>query len=1473
MAGFSCAASREYDSSVEVDENDDVIENPRNKGLLMGNELDRYLIENNHDGVMILEMLNPYKHENIIGDKYIELMVKNSTQIKSAIGNNGQFDGTNPDIRFSRTNATQAQYEQRIDDIFAGKTFRDQVRVLDRSDLLDMLGYGNQEVVLVNSKVNAEKHSNMTAEQWKKVPEWLDNPSMVFHSDTVAGRLVFIAPESVENNPVKIILEPKGGKLEAHVLLNAYDMSVDEESKVNHSNPFTTFAHWRDTDKLLYIDKEKTSRLASRLGLLLPQRLLQPTGRVKILTEKNLQGYRKNTPFDENQTRNSQSPNPVSDRAAATKIAAYQTAISGSLKNHAHLINVVSRDDLVRPENAEKLQGVEGFYNPTNGQITLIAESLRSPAHAQFVAWHELAHRKIHVSQAQEWHNAIAQAAKHETVRKLADKIQEYRKNTDDPAATNRAVAHEEAIAELYAAHETGDYVALKEKYKIKIPRVIQNNLGGFLARLGDKLASIVKHALGLNVDNHADVFELLHNLQQLNVSGSLNEAETRTQYSRENNNETVIEQAGKRLARIAQAIQNGAKYISNEPIHLGSTPDVLVRLGVPQRPMRIVDTKKLFQTAGSRNQDDHGLTPDVLGEFPKAMQNPLAVFDSATQENAKVLVVELKDSQDRPIIAAIHVDKRQGFNQINKIASIYGRNNAEETFNRWTDDGLLRYLNDEKSHSVLTSFGLQLPTEKSMNGMVDNVLLASEFVNSGSLKNSTGVIRNSKLQNIQAQGIDEQAEILQGEPVSVIDEQELDLPLQGGFQAVTQWASDLFTQQGNVAENPLLGQIELNERSVKDSLAHGRLNPYKNMAFAAVKDVLEKGALIAKDTNQFKENSYYVSAPILMNGKENILTVTVREDSTTRRMYLHSVMLKENLLTPRVSSTLEKTSRTHSGSLTSADIHNILQKALTYKPENSDSLKFSRGTSKDQIAQFAQTGKIEQDLGLIEAVRTDRTADYLAGKKTAMGKVRDFLVEGFADNLIKVSDWIDSLSIAEMQRELFKQSMYRAGGMRDYQNQIITEQFIQPMNKELARIAKKTKRPMIEVKRLVGVWGSANYAPTANARLLQRAKAELDQAKADGASQAKIDELQAAYNERQAAINGTADGKTTAAKVGLSVWGQPEKIKNAWNGTALGFANAALARNDNFMVLDEIAECEPHIIAKTTYSVINGKSKLQGAKDGGNRQQSEWRILIFSTGEYDLKNYIERGGMKWEAGQSVRLPSLPAMVRYGVYDHLHGFHNGAALSDHLLHAINEQHGAADKAWIEKLLTLNTERIHAARNAFMQILPELNGQALRVARRFATVAAALELANEVTGLAAGVGMAGVKKCFDDWYSINGNMDYETRAILDQAENFMQLYGESSRFVEWYSHYTNHDHAGYYKELDEKEKRKEYWIIPSVFESEVLRHTDTQNGYLVLHGVGWLQKPKSGKGWKQQRYLKGRFYVLIGVEPPHCDCDD
>ena len=177
-------------------------------------------------------------------------------------------------------------------------------------------------------------------------------------------------------------------------------------------------------------------------------------------------------------------------------------------------------------------------------------------------------------------------------------------------------------------------------------------------------------------------------------------------------------------------------------------------------------------------------------------------------------------------------------------------------------------------------------------------------------------------------------AKVLQGKPVASINEKDLGMPADGGFKAVTSWAANLFSEFGGKAESPELGDVVLNERSAKDSLAHGKFNPYKNMAFAAVKDVLEHGAVMARDSNEYGEESAYVSAPVSINGKENIVTVVVHKNNDVQRMYLHSVTTKENLLKPRVSGTLGNESRTHSGSLTSADVRNILHDALIYKPK-----------------------------------------------------------------------------------------------------------------------------------------------------------------------------------------------------------------------------------------------------------------------------------------------------------------------------------------------------------------------------------------------------------------------------------------------------------------------------------------------------------------------------------------------------------
>lgn len=346
-----------------------------------------------------------------------------------------------------------------------------------------------------------------------------------------------------------------------------------------------------------------------------------------------------------------------------------------------------------------------------------------------------------------------------------------------------------------------------------------------------------------------------------------------------------------------------------------------------------------------------------------------------------------------------------------------------------------------------------------------------------------------------------------------------------------------------------------------------------------------------------------------------------------------------------------------------------------------------------------------------------------------------------------------------------------------------------------------------------------------------------------------------------------SSDGKTTAAKVALSVWGEAEALKLSWRGTDLGFSNAALARNDGLLVLDEIGEAAANTVSKTAYSVINGKSKTQGAKDGGNRQQSEWRTLLLSTGEHTLKSYLERSGGTWEAGQSVRLPSIPAATRYGIYENLHGFAKGSDLSDHLTDAITHQHGASGRAWIALLQLTEPAAIRAARDAFLQTLPELDGQALRVARRFALVSAALEIAAPITGLPAGIGMAGIRQCFDDWLSINGTGKYENAVILEQAANFMQQFAHTARFTDWNAKpYYNDHHYGYRREIGDD--AMEYWLTKQTFEQDLCKGKDKVKVCKVLYEINWLKR--NGERWQFQRLNKGRFYVLMGAQPPETE---
>ncbi|SUA58904.1 hypothetical protein [Oligella urethralis] len=183
-----------------------------------------------------------------------------------------------------------------------------------------------------------------------------------------------------------------------------------------------------------------------------------------------------------------------------------------------------------------------------------------------------------------------------------------------------------------------------------------------------------------------------------------------------------------------------------------------------------------------------------------------------------------------------------------------------------------------------------------------------------------------------------DKAKILQGSPVAVLKDRQAPI----GYPALRKWAIELFNGFGNKAINPEIGEVILNEKSVRDSMGH-RINPFKAEAFRSIKDVIEKGVVVASQDIS-RDTHHFISAPVEIEGVQDIVTVLVKRDMNTQRMYLHSVITKENLLKGINSKADAKLASEQNGlspsggspqdqKILSADIASILRDYLNYKP------------------------------------------------------------------------------------------------------------------------------------------------------------------------------------------------------------------------------------------------------------------------------------------------------------------------------------------------------------------------------------------------------------------------------------------------------------------------------------------------------------------------------------------------------------
>ncbi|WP_066111379.1 LPD38 domain-containing protein [Gallibacterium salpingitidis] len=658
-----------------------------------------------------------------------------SNQIKSATDNIGTFDPNNNDIRYSRKGNVNRPKSESLEKLRNAESIHISGNDIEPSADLkqykrNALNYGK---LLRGSYINKDTGQEITLGR-AGVQEVLRHD----YKDPDHLQSIAAIPQIIEN-AIYIDTLPNEDRRK-HPDIESYDyyavgLNIGGDYytvKAVIANS-TTGEKYYD-HKLSEIEKgdllEMTSRVStaeisnsSPLSRIEDKRLLQLLqAETADSTENN------NAPHDKQQLQSLLSNILTPEQSANVEIVTGQTA----------------------PDNARKFirDGVEGWFNPKTGKVTLVPSNIRATKNMSremrlaWVAWHELGHLGVNVKYRADYKGIMEKARKHSVVGAMSEAIMADRKRFvdksgkyTDPAATNKDIATEEALVELLAAHETGNFDELRQRYGVKINTLHEKNFKAWFKIIADKVRQLMNKLFGRSFDEMTDydLIRLIGGIKQ-GINSNPTPPTTGKRFS-------LNEHPDSDFARAVDDVASG-KFTAQQVIDVGTTPAVLKMLGLPD--VNVVINGSVLKKV---MLDKHNVRPEVLKQLPRQINNPVAVMKSSTQQNGYVVLTELTENVngvDKPIIAALHLKQsKQGLELIN-IASVYGRN-ISQLQNGLNND--LLYWNKTKGSQLARRVGLQLPSS----------LTSAENLSVGSGDNLTLQLRsplskNQPLSNIKTE-------------------------------------------------------------------------------------------------------------------------------------------------------------------------------------------------------------------------------------------------------------------------------------------------------------------------------------------------------------------------------------------------------------------------------------------------------------------------------------------------------------------------------------------------------------------------------------------------------------------------------------------------------------------------------------------------------------------------------------------------
>ena len=309
--------------------------------------------------------------------------------------------------------------------------------------------------------------------------------------------------------------------------------------------------------------------------------------------------------------------------------------------------------------------------------------------------------------------------------------------------------------------------------------------------------------------------------------------------------------------------------------------------------------------------------------------------------------------------------------------------------------------------------------------------------------------------------------------------------------------------------------------------------------------------------------------------------------------------------------------------------------------------------------------------------------------------------------------------------------------------------------------------------------------------------------------------------------------GKSTAAMLAISVWGNPNLsgggLYNTWNSTENALSTSLAGNYGIAYALDELSMSKIEDTTSLIYNLVGGKDKARLTKDIELRAAATWTTSIISTGEVSLLSKAKNN-----TGLDIRVLELGGIVWTEDANH----------SDQVKALVNRNYGVFGADFVKRLIEFPADRLkeifEEEREIFIQKVKEKNIQDDMLSRtscKYAIVTLTIRLINsryKDRGIILDI--EGIRELLVDT-EINS---INRRGIKRKAEDWLIQYIESnaSKFKSGKETNTIVDYWGTRKELPNGEL--EVAILTNKFE-EIMRKGKFEDTKVVLE-----QLKKEGK---------------------------